>query len=109
MENRHFLLKDVFPDLAEEIRQVFVYYKRIELYEQVDKLEIVSLCECGEINCGSFYTVTPPNEEEEYNVEGFIISSGKALVEIYEGKIGYIEIMPSQYGQEIHNKLLELL
>lgn len=109
MENNIFILKDILPDLTEEIKQSFLKHNRTDLYEQVDKLKIVSLCDCGEKTCGSFYTMIPPNEDDDCEVEGFIISDGNIAVEMYEGKIGYIEILPSHFGYKVHKILEELL
>lgn len=108
MENEIFLLKDVLPDLTEEIKQSFLKHSRTDLYKQVDKLKIVSLCDCGEKTCDSFYTMTPPNEDDDYEVEGFIISDRNIAVEVYEGKVGYVEILPSHYGYEVRKILTEL-
>jgi hypothetical protein len=109
MRDGKHLLKDVLPDITSEIKQVFRKHNRADLCEQVDKLKIVSLCDCGDKNCGSFYTMILPSGEDECNVEGFIISDGKIAVEVYEGKVGYVEIFPSQYGHEIRKTLTELL
>jgi|GEM_PF-2806813 len=109
MNNCNYLLKDVLPDLAQEIKQKFLKYNRIDLYEQVDEVKIVSLCDCDENDCGSFFTVNPPSEEEDYKVEGFVIANGKVAVEVYDGIIGYVEIFPSPYGREIRVKLSEAL
>ncbi|MGB7605359.1 MAG: hypothetical protein WBL93_07755 [Lutisporaceae bacterium] len=108
MKNINYLLKDIFPDLTVEIKKILLKNKRIDLYEQIDKLEIIALCGCGQENCGSFYTILPPKEEVEYAVEGFIISDAKVALEVYEGKVGYVEIFPSEYDYEIHKKLAEI-
>ncbi len=71
MDDSKILMKSIFPDLVNKIKQVFAVQDRRDLYEQINDLVIVSLCKCGEESCGSFYTVDPPDENTEHKVEDF--------------------------------------
>lgn len=105
-------LKNTLPIIAELLRETLYKHERIDLIEQIDKLSIVALCECGEADCGSFYTITPPNHDDDYydnKVEVYIHERENIVIEVYDGVIGYVEIMPSKYGFEVHNSLNKTL
>jgi hypothetical protein len=101
MKNNRLLI-EVLPELASRIKQVFIKHNRIDLPEQADSLKIIALCGCGENTCGSFYTVDPHIENEEFDTEGFIVEDALIAVEVYGGKVGYIENIPGEYGSKIH-------
>ena len=109
MDDSKILMKSIFPDLVNKIKQVFAEQDRRDLYEQINDLVIVSLCKCGEESCGSFYTVDPPDENTEHKVEDFVIVHGQITVEVYDGKVTYIEILPSTYGCEIRKEIENIL
>jgi hypothetical protein len=97
------LLINVLPVLANEVKNIFINKSRTDLANQVDQLKIKKLCECGDPDCGSFYLTE--FEEDDDEVEGF--SFGNGTIEVYKGKIGFIEIFPSNEGYKIRTKLKE--
>lgn len=98
------LLIDILPELATRIRTYFLSASRSDLSDQVDQLRIKGLCECGDPSCGSFYLTTYTDYEEFF--EGFNFED-IGSIDVYEGKIGYIEIFPSPYGYAIQTTLEE--
>ncbi len=99
------LLIEVLPSLANEVKNILISKSRMDLANQVDQLRIEELCECGDSGCGSFYLTQ--YEEDEDEMEGFALQNG--TIEIHKGKIGFIEIFPSDDGYKIRNILNEKL
>jgi hypothetical protein len=95
------LLIDVLPLLANEVKNIFINKSRIDLANQVNQLRIKKLCECGDPDCGSFYLTQ--YEEDDNEIEGFAFQNG--TIEVFKGKIGFIEIFPSNDGYKIRRKL----
>ncbi len=102
MKNKPFLI-DVLPHLGDEIKEYFIKMSRNDLAKQVDILQVEKICECGDPDCGSFYLTQ--YEESEEKLEGFVFSLG--TIEVYDGKIGFIEIIPGNEGYQIRTKLKE--
>ena len=98
----YLLLIDVLPHLANKIKEYFISKSRFELANQVDNLLIKGLCECGEPDCGSFYLAE--YEENEDKLEGFSFED-IGTIEVYKGKIGFVEIFPSNLGYKIRSTL----
>jgi hypothetical protein len=92
------LLIDVLPQLAKRIKDYFISKSQFDLANQVDNLRIKGLCECGDPDCGSFYLTEYVVNEDK--LEGFQFK-GIGTIEVYEGKIGFIEIFPSDLGYKI--------
>ncbi|WP_145412098.1 hypothetical protein [Paenibacillus xylanexedens] len=98
----------LLPELTNDIIEKLKKEDRSDLLNQVQELKIISLCECGDPNCGSFYTIEPSKtENEQLNHEGFRTPLG--LIEVFDGEIGFIEIMPSEIGKEIRTKISKAL
>lgn len=95
---------DVLPYLANRMNNYSIGKSRFDLANQVDNLRIKELCECSEPNCGSFYLTQYVENEDEF--EGFVFED-IGSIEVHEGKIGFIEIFPSNLGirKNYHNKL----
>jgi hypothetical protein len=96
------LLIDVLPQLANRIKDYFASNSKFELAKQVDDLQIKGLCECGDPDCGSFYLSQYVDNED--NLEGFSFE-GIGTIEVYEGKIDFIEIFPSSDGYKMRSIL----
>lgn len=81
--------------------------------DQAENLRIFALCECNQVDCGSFWTMEPIAEDDsvELNVQGFRIPHHAAIItiEIYEGQIGFVEILASDYGREIRRQITDAL
>ncbi|MFP5109533.1 hypothetical protein ACSU6B_22680 [Neobacillus sp. C211] len=95
-------LINVLPNLAKIIKDYFINKYRIDLANQVDNLRIKGLCECADPDCGSFYLTEYVENEDK--LEGFKFE-GIGTIEVYEGKIGFVEIFPSDFGYEIRSTL----
>jgi hypothetical protein len=98
------LLIDVLPQLANRIKDYFISKSNLELANQVDNLKIKGLCECGDPDCGSFYLSDYVDNED--NPEGYSFE-GIGTIEVYDGKIGFIEIFPSSDGYQIRSILMK--
>lgn len=96
------LIIDVLPHLANRIKNFFIGKSRFYLANQVDNIRIKELCECGDPNCGSFYLTQYVENEDEF--EGFVFED-IGTIEVHEGKIGFVEIFPSNLGFEIRSIL----
>jgi len=96
------LLIDILPHLSNRIKEYFIGKCRIDLSNQVDNLRIKGLCECGDPDCGSFYLNEYVKNEDK--LEGFNFEE-IGTIEVYKGKIGFVEIFPSNFGYEIRSTL----
>jgi hypothetical protein len=96
------LLMDVLPPLVNKIKDYFISKSEFELANQVNNLQIKGLFECGDPDCGSFYLSQYVDNEDK--LEGFSFE-GIGTIEVYEGKIGFIEIFPSNFGYQIRSIL----
>ena len=98
-------LIDEMPELADEIEQGLIEINENLLANTVKNLNITGRCECGDENCGTFYTL-----EKE-------IWSGKKLrqivpvvdklyaIDVYENHLACIEILDRK---KVTEKLSEL-
>jgi len=50
------LMSDILPDLVEEIADLLKQTMAAPLEEQVRRLRIVAICDCGDESCASFAT-----------------------------------------------------
>ena len=96
------LLIYVLPHLANRIKNYFISKSRLDIAGQVDNLLIKELCNFGEPDCGSFYLTQYVENEDEYECFGF---EEIGTIEVIEGKIGFVEIFPSNFGNEIRSIL----
>lgn len=96
------LMKDCLPEVLEELKATFEQKEKPELLKQLETLEITEICECGDKSCGSFYTDNLRREDIE--VEGIRTESG-FLVEVHNGRIHYIEVIPGETGRSIREKI----
>lgn len=98
------LFIDVLPQLANRIKEFFISKSRIDLSNQVDNLRIKGICKCGDPDYGSFYLTGYIEDKGE--IEGFQFED-IGTIEVYKGKISFIEIFPSNFGYEIRSILKE--
>ncbi|KQL50490.1 hypothetical protein AN964_22805 [Heyndrickxia shackletonii] len=96
------LLIDVLPTLSNRIKDYFISKSEFELANQVDNLQIKGLCECGDPDCGSFYLSQNVDNEDKLEFFSF---EGIGTIEVYKGKIGFIEVFPSSEGYQIRSIL----
>lgn len=98
--NNYPLIVDVLPHLAFRIKDYFINISRFDLANQVDNLRIKELCECGDPNCGSFYLTQYVENDDEFE---YFAYEDIGSIGIYEDKIGFVEIFPSNLGFEIRS------
>lgn len=99
---------NVLPDLYDKISKMFRDIGEQQLIEQVNNLRIVALCNCNDIDCGSFWTIEPPvdHDSSDLNVQGFALPDTHGIaVELIEGHVAFVEIIPSDYGREVRTKI----
>ena len=54
------LLRSALPSFAEELHRLLVAAGHPDLFNQVDELQIVDRCRCGDDFCATFYTQPKP-------------------------------------------------
>ncbi|MDQ3635591.1 MAG: hypothetical protein M3405_13935 [Acidobacteriota bacterium] len=103
---KSFSLKKEFPELTSELKGLLVEYP--DLLEQVEDLQIVERCRCGDDFCSTIYTSPPPKGAWENEHENIMLDpkEGMVILDVLKGKIVSIEILNRD---EIHQKLLEMM
>jgi hypothetical protein len=79
------LISEVLPDLLEEIVHLLQGTGAEPLEEQLRRLRIESICDCGDDNCASFATaaeVKVANVVELQPIEGYLIIDLNSAEEI---------------------------
>ena len=79
------LVSDVLPDLIDEMAALLREASADPLVEQLTKLRIESVCDCGDENCASFATapeVKVASTVELQAMEGFLIVDLNAASQI---------------------------
>jgi hypothetical protein len=56
---------DVLPLLSNEVKNILINKSRIVVANQIDLLRIKKLCECGDPDCGSFYSTKYEEDDDE--------------------------------------------
>ena len=85
------LVSDVLPDFLEEVAALLREAGADPLVEQLPKLRIESVCDCGDENCSSFATtseVKVANHVELPAMEGMLIIDLNVA-----GEICFIEVL----------------
>ena len=85
------MVSDVLPDLLDEMAALLREAGADPLVEQLPKLRIESVCDCGDENCASFATaaeVKVHNHVELPAMEGILIVDLNAA-----GEICFIEVL----------------
>lgn len=94
------LLVDVWPTLAAEIRLALLDDVEADLAEQIQSLEVVAPCGCGDSFCQSFYTVEKtgaPWGDGHLNVAPRAPWPGGYLIlDVVLGVISYVEVLYRQ-------------
>lgn len=101
-------LQRSFPELAEELRELFRREGKPELADQVGILEIVDRCRCGDDFCATMYTISKPKGAWGANHYTLPLEpeKGMILVDLLDDRIAEIEIL---YRNEIREKLLRAI
>ena len=101
-------LSSEMPKLAAEIKRGFIAMGETELAESVDGPEVVSRCECGEPNCGTFNLLPkatwggkPELDQITPDIDGLcaidIIRNRIASVE-FLGRSDVVEYLDAKFG-----------
>lgn len=103
---------DALPELHRKVTDMFVNIGDLRLMEQVNNLRIFALCDCNDADCGAFWTIEPPADDDsaDLDVRGFGLPNVEGVaVEVIEGQIGFVEILPSAFGREVRATLRKAL
>ncbi|HEX9960710.1 MAG TPA: hypothetical protein VGB00_07255 [Pyrinomonadaceae bacterium] len=102
-----FILKEVLPELASELKDLFIQAEKPHLSEQVDALQIVDRCRCGDSFCATIYTIPKPKGawgKNHYTIP-LDAEAGMIIVDVLNEKVAEIEILNRD---EIRKKVLKL-
>jgi len=88
-------LENIAPEFAAEIRHSLDADGYVDLAAQVEGLEIVDFCSCGQFNCSTFYTIPKPDGAYGPTHENIVIESetGWVVLDVIEGKIACVEVL----------------
>lgn len=87
---------DVFPRLATEIADTLRREGEHALADQIDTLDVVEMCDCGEDFCQSFYTAPVPDGAwgpGHRNLDPGPPWPGLLILDIVSDRITHIEII----------------
>ena len=87
---------DRWPKLALQIRSALIADGEVALAAQVDGLEIVQMCKCGDSFCQSFYTAPKPEGPwgpGHRNVAPEPAWSGMLIFDVVDERITYVEVI----------------
>lgn len=96
MEQEHFLVRDVFPDLVAELTTLLEDEGERELAICVRDVRLVAMCDCGDDFCQSIHTAVHPKGEpygEGHRCVPLSPSKGMLILDVVDGRIMYIEIL----------------
>ena len=102
------LLREVLPDLAAEVESLLSREGEAELARQVQELQIVDRCRCGDDFCAAVYTA--PRPKGAWGPGHYTLpldpERGFLNVDVLNGKIVELEVL---FRDEIRARLLKLL
>ena len=89
------LMKEVLPDLSNELKTLLEKESNFHLAESIDLLRIYEKCECDETSCASFYTVPKPNGAYGIEHESLMLDANEGLLilDLVENEIKFVEIL----------------
>ena len=102
----HPLVKDVLPELAEELQRLLEEESEHELAGQVSSIRIVDRCRCGDDFCATFYTVPKPKGAWGPGHETISLECGDGFlnIDVLNGTIVCVEVL---YRDDLRAKLLQ--
>lgn len=96
-------LVERWPELASQVRSALIRDDETELATEIDALRVLTMCDCDEDFCQSFYTEPPPDgaypldrhrnwyrdndEDDELGWEGFLI------LDVVDERIAFVEVL----------------
>jgi hypothetical protein len=84
------LVRNVLPELADELEAALREAGRPDLAEQIPSLRIAALCACEVEGCGSFYTDRPI---KRWFRRGKQVAAGDLVVDTIDGEIVFVEVL----------------
>ncbi len=102
------LLRNVLPELAEELADALRSENETDLLTQVDSLRIVERCRCADHFCATMYTAPPPDGAYGPGHECVPLdtNAGELILDLVDRKIVCIEVLNRD---DVRKTLLELL
>jgi hypothetical protein len=103
-----FILKDLLPELAQELEELLMAEKEPDLAMQVSSLQIVDRCRCGDDFCSTIYTESKPKGSYGPGHQCIELepNHGMLILDVVNNKIAAVEIL---YRDEIRKVLLTAL
>jgi hypothetical protein len=101
------LLSDVFPELANELRQRLIAVGEPALAESVARLRLIDRCRCGDDFCATFYTAPPPRGAYGPSHRNIDLDpdDGMIILDVVDEQIACVEVL---YRNPVRRRLLEL-
>jgi hypothetical protein len=100
------LLKECFPDLANELRELLV--NEADLAAGVDELRLIDKCRCGDDFCASFYTSPPPDGAWGEGHENIVLEpkEGMIVLDVVDRDIVMVEVLNRNDVKEAIDRLV---
>jgi hypothetical protein len=98
------LLKDVLPELADELAELLAEAGEYHLAEQVPGLRIVDRCRCGDDSCATFYAQPKPLGSFGAGHRNVVLEPERGLVilDVVSGTIACVEVLNrDELGQRL--------
>jgi hypothetical protein len=88
-------LREVLPELAEELEQLLRKQNEPELAAQVSNLRLCDRCRCGDDFCAMIYTLPPPQDRSGPNHRSFDLDAerGMIILDVRDERIACVEIL----------------
>ena len=102
------MVRDVFPDLAQELRNLLLAQGETSLAQQVDALAVVDRCRCTDDFCAMFYTAPRPERSwgPGHRNVALVPEQGDLILDVLDDRIVAVEVL---FRNEIRDKLRTLL
>jgi hypothetical protein len=98
-------LVEMFPELSTELQQLLTERGESELASQVQELNVVERCRCGDDFCGMFYVLPKPNGVYGPGHRNVALTpkEGMLILDVVANRIAAVEVL---YRDEIRQRLL---
>ncbi|MFG2693331.1 hypothetical protein [Kitasatospora sp. NPDC048407] len=96
METEHPLVRDVFPELVDELAALLEQDGEPELAAGARELRLVALCECEDTSCQSFRTALHPAGQPYgpgHRCLELPAEEGMAVLDVVDDRIMYVELI----------------
>jgi len=101
-------LEDIMPELAREFEAGLREIGEVKLANTVSGLEITGRCECGDNNCGTFYTQDKEVWSGKKLRQAVPTVKGLYAVDVFENEVVCIEILDREDVSEKLNQLFQI-